>query len=503
MAKDQEKAQEPLPPVVRKSMKSGLINQGAVSENERPETSVMEAVNFHFDAIGSATLRKGQTALGNALSGNLLGMHYLVDTVSAAATGTQMIVVNGTNVYYLSAGTSWVVIRSALTGGSKARFSTYLNFVFMVNGTEATAVWDGNIAGSFVTTGNASGAPIAKYIENFRSRMWALGDPSYPSRLYFSSVPSSVATPVVTWNTSPTTGQWIDISPSDGDSPTGLQRFRDVMLVFKTNRLYRVFNIGQTDPDPYYAVGTSSQESVVESKAGVFFHHSSGFYQYNIYGVVQEVSRPIWDIVRAIPASSYTSVAGWLEADGDHICWSIGTVTVNGTTYTNHVVRFTISTQVWTHYSYPTQILCAVKRQPFYTDGTTQFSVTGDNSGNVIKMNTGKDDLGTPISYSLIHKWEMCDDLLSTRKTVMTGNFNHYKGTGSMVSFQTEDNDPDQLNDWENDVGELKLTNTGFNSMDIKARKFRFRVFGQSTGEPFIYNGYELLGVLNEFIQFS
>lgn len=491
----------PLPPIVRKTLRSGLINPGAVSENDRPESSVMESLNFHFDAIGSATLRKGSTRLGDQKSGNILGMHYLVDTV--AGTNTQTIMVNGTVAYYLAGGTTWTSIRTGLTAASKARFVTYLNFAFMVNGTEATAIWDGNTGGSWVTTGNAANAPTGKFIENFRGRVWIAGNTTYPSRLYYSSVPSSETTPVITWNTDVATGQWIDISPSDGDKMSGLQRFRNKMLVFKTNRIYRVMDIGQTDPDPWYAVGTYSMESVLETKAGVFFHHSTGFYQYNTYDVVQEISRPIWDIVRAIPTSAYEDIAGWVEADGDHVCWSVGNVTVNGTAYTNLVVRYTISTMTWTHYSYPTQVRTAIKRQPLYNDGTTQFSVVGDTAGNVIKMNLGKDDLGTPISYSLIHKWDMIDGLLSTRKNIQTGNFTHYRGSGSNVAYQDETFDPDNPNDWRKKVGQLNQANTGFNTINIKARKVRFRVFGQSSGEPFIYNGYELLAVTNEFIQFT
>jgi len=499
--KSDTSAREPLPPIDRKTVKSGLINIGAVGENERPKSSVSESINFHFDSIGNATVRKGSTQLGDTLTGNILGMHYLVDTVTAGAN-TQMIVVNGTVAYYLSGGV-WTSKRTGLTVGSKARFTTYLDFAFMVNGTEATSVWDGS-ASAFSTVGNALNAPTGRYVENFRSRVWIAGNTTYPDRLYYSSIPSATVTPVVSWNTDVATGQWIDISPSDGDTITGLQRFRTTMLVFKTNRMYRVFDIGQTDPDPYYAVGTSSQESVIETKAGVFFHHATGFFQYNIYGIVQEISRPIWDIVRAIPVSSYTSVAGWVEVDGDHVCWSIGTVTVGGVTYPNHVVRFTISTQAWTHYQYPTAFLCAIKRQPLYTDGVTQFSVVGDNTGHIIETNVGLTDFdGSPIVYSLVHGWDNVDGLLSTRKLVMTGNFSHYRGSGTNVAYQTEINDPDNLNDWTKKVGQLEQSNSGFNSMGIKGKKIRFRIWGESSGQPFIYSGYELIGVINEFLQFS
>lgn len=492
-----------LPPYPRKSMESGLITLGAVGENRMPDTAVSESLNFHFDTIGAATLRKGITALGNNVTNQINGMHYFVDTVTPN-TNTRMIIAQGTDVDYLSSGT-WTQIRTGLTSGSKARFSTFLNYTFMVNGTEATMVWDGVVADGFVNSGNASGAPTGTLIENFRSRMWIGGNATYPSRVYFSSVPSAVSTPVVTWATDVTTGQWIDVSPSDGDFLTAFQRFRNVMLCFKTNRLYRIFDIGQVDPDPYYSVGTSSQESVVETKAGVFFHHSTGIYQYNIYGIVQEVSRPIIDIIRAIPTTSYSSVTGWIDPLGDHICWSVGTVTVNGITYTNLVIRYSISTQVWTIYTYPTQMVMSLRRQPLYVAGGVQYALCGDTTGNVFEMDTGLTDNTKPIPYSLIHRWETVDGLLSTRKTVMIGNFSHYGGTGSGVAYQTENNDPDQLNDWSKkaDKGVLKQKNTGFNSMDIKSRKFRFRVFGQSTGQPFVYHGYELIEVVPEFIQFT
>ena len=496
---------QPVPPVVRKSLKSGLMNEGAVSENERPQTSVSESINFDFDVIGSARLRLGTTALGNQIVGSISGMHYYVDTVDTNPN-TKMIATTTSTVYYLSSGT-WAPIRTSLTSTLKSRFSTFLNFVFMVNGVNATTVWDGVVSDGFVTTGNAASAPIGQFVENFRQRMWIMGNPTYPSRLYYSSIPSSVATPIVTWNTNPTVGTWIDISPSDGDFPTALQRFTNVMLVFKTNRIYRVFDIGQTDPDPYYMVGTSSQESVVETKVGVYFHHSSGFYQYNTSGQVQEISRPIWDIVKAIPGNMYPNIVGWVEKTGDHICWYVGTVTIKGVTYTNLTVRYCISTMTWTHRQGPTQITASQRRQPLYFDGTNQFCLVGDNVGNVIEVNTGNQDVGTdgnqtvPISYSLVHGWETCDGLLTTRKTIMQAMFSHYQGTGSKVEYQTEEDDVDDPSTWK-PIGALELINTGFNTMDIKARKFRFRITGQSSGQTFIYNGYEIINAIAEFLQY-
>ena len=290
----------------RNSLKNGVITESAVSENEYPKDAVIEAVNFHFDTIGEATLRKGTTILGNQLSGDVLGLFQHIDS---AGTNNRIIAVNGGTVYYLS-GSIWTSKRG-VTNGKKARFSTFLNYVFMVNGTDTTATWDGS-ASAFGTT-NASGAPIGKYIENYRARMWIAGDATYPDRLFYSSLPSAVTTPLITWDTSVTTGQWVDISPSDGENITALHRTKDSLLVFKNNHIYRVYSIAQADPDPKFNVGTYSQESIVEAKNGVYFFHPTGIYRYN--GDVQEVSRPVRDFVENITLGNYTKVSGYLETE--------------------------------------------------------------------------------------------------------------------------------------------------------------------------------------------
>lgn len=505
-AQAKTKLQPPLPPLLRKSMESGVICPGAVGENRMPETAVLDCVNMNFDIIGPAQLRKGASALGQNFAIPVTGLYYYSDTVDVAAPNSQLIAVAGSTAYYLS-GTTWTSIRTGLTSGSKARFSTLYNEVFMANGTEATAVWDGIVADGFVTSGNASGAPTGNLIENFVGRMWMAGNAAFPSRLLWSSVGSETVTQQITWSADPTTGtQWTDISASDGESITALQRFRQYLLIFKQHHLYRVFGVGSGDPDPYWNVGTFSQESVLETKAGIYFHDATGFYLFNIYGVITEISRPMIDFIRAIPYSSYANIAGWLENDGNSVCWAIGTVTVNGVTYTNCVMRYTISTQVWTIYTMPTQISVSIRRPPFYKSNTTRIVLAADTSGNVIQLNTGTQDVNpiggqSPIPYSLTHRWELIDALLSTRKTMMIANFSHSGGASTAVNYQTEQNDPDNLLDWSKKIGVLQSRNTGFPTIDIKARKVRIRLTGTSIGAPFIYHGYELLEVMNEYMQ--
>lgn len=468
---------------------SGLISKGAISESQFPLTAVQESVNFHFDKIGAATLRAGTTRLGNQLSGNILGLYEFRD--SGSGTNNQIIAVNGTVAYYLNGSNVWTSKRTGLTAGSKARFSTFLDFVFMVNGTEATAIWDGATGNNFLTTGNAASAPTGKYIENFRSRMWISGNSTYPDRLYYSSLPSSVATPVITWDTSVTTGDWIDISPSDGENITGLKRSKTFLLVFKNNHIYRVASINETEPDPVIDVGTYSQESIVETKEGVFFHHPTGIYVYS-GGQVNPISQPINDFIKNVSASQYSNVAGWLDKEGNHVCHSLGDITIGGVTYTNVVSRYTLSSKVWTIYSYPTKFLVSSP----YNDGTTLFRLAGDNDGNILKLDTGTTDNGTPIFYSLVTRPYTFDGLFSTRKNIKKMAIIHEGGEGSVFTFRV---DSEGENEWKKLAQITKKVPTAF-TVDIKGNKIFFRVQGSSVGEPFTFGGFEILEINSELI---
>src|SRR3990167_9534048 len=86
------------------NLTTGLITEGAVSEYRIPMDAVTESLNFKFNRIGSATLRKGTTLLGNQLSGNILGLYEFRD--SGSGTNNQIVAVNGTVLYYLS-GSTW------------------------------------------------------------------------------------------------------------------------------------------------------------------------------------------------------------------------------------------------------------------------------------------------------------------------------------------------------------------------------------------------------------
>lgn len=453
------------------SPSSSISPSASVSPSVSPSLSPSASISPSISPSPSAAAEP---------AGNVLGLYEFRD--SGNGTYNRLVAVYGTSLYYLS-GSSWIAKRTGLRQ-YKARFTTFLDYLWMVNGSDSTAIWDGNPANSFITTGNAASAPIGKFIERFRNRVWIAGNSTYPDRLYYSSLPD--VNLALTWD-----GDYVDISPADGENITAIIRTRSALLVFKNNHIYRVYSVTETEADPKINCGTYSADSVIEAKDGVYFHHPTGFYKY-VNGEPEEISKPIIDIVKNITLANYGKVCGWLELNGDNIVWAVGDVTIDGVAFNNLEVRYTISTQTWTHYTKPTQALVASR----YNDGSTVYQLVGDESGQILKMDTGLTDNSMPISYSLVHRWYNVDGLNSTRKDLTKFLFAHNKGAGTNVAWQNEDS---VLNDWK-PLTQLKDKNTGVNYASVRGRKCRFKLSGSSSGEPWEYDGFEVLEGTSEVI---
>src|SRR3990167_476807 len=371
--------QEPIPIY---PCQNGIVREAAVDQLLQPQNTVEFALNGHFDQIGAFTLRKGLTSLGSQPESGapVLG---LANYRNNARTNFKLLSKIDTDVYAYN-GTSWTSVRSGLTAGGKMRTTNFVDYTFMVNGSsnEALQTYDGSTFG----TTNAASLPAGDVIEQYRSRIW-VGNAS-TDKLYYSDV-------VTTSNTITGGTSFLQISPQDGQKITALKRTSKALIVFKNDNIYRVFSINSTDPDPSIRRGTYSQERVVEGKNGISYHHPTGFYDFIFDGEQREISRPIIDIVEAIPRSYYENVSGWVDAD--HKYWSIGDITLGGISFTNIVVRYTISTQIWTVYSYGSEIRCATE----YDNGTTLTTVVGDHDGSILTFDSGTSDNGAAIHYDL------------------------------------------------------------------------------------------------------
>jgi hypothetical protein len=456
---------------------NGIVRSAAVDEVVGAPNSVELAVNLNFDRIGAATVRDGSTLLGTQLVDNkaILGLGLYRNNAGTVVNPIAMV---GTTVKKYDAG-AWSDIRTGLVDGSHARFASIVDYIFMVNGTgnDVLATWGGS--GNFGTTNDAD-LPKGDYIETFRSRVWVAQDST--DKVYYSDV-------VTTSNTITGGTSFIQISPNDGEKIRGLKSTARALLVFKENHIYRVFSINSTDPDPAINRGTYSQESIVDAKDGIYYHHSSGFYKYVDGGEQEEISRPINDIVRAIPRSQYEKITGW--ADEDHVSWSIGNITIDGITLSNVVVRRTISTQVWTVYSYPGTFRSSI----VYDTANSRTILVGDEDGNVITVDSGVVDYdGSKIFYDLIPPWSYFTSVKHRLKSMSKIAVLHENAEGANVGFQLDAQNQRKTNNAWEEAGQIRDPLCQELSVDANNfMRFRPRFYGNSAGTPAIFRGFEVI----------
>lgn len=477
-----------LPPIQYRNFLNGRI--GKVSDYLLPDAAVTTAKNVHFDNIGKVKLRDGVTLIGSQISDNYacLGLYYFQ---SSTAAYSQLLAVfsDGTNndVYYNNSGT-WTKTLEDDTKDLKTRFTTFLDQVIRVNGTDNATAWDGNASWSQNTGTGANDLNLddmdsydCSLIETFKNRVYMAGWSTVPDRLFYSIVATS--DPYITFAP---TSDYVDINPNDGDNLTALKRYALDLLCFKNRFMYRYRGISGVDPEPLIKVGTPSQEAIVEAKNGVyFFSEVPAIYRYTgSYPI--EVSRPVADFLEAIPSTYFATVSSWVEADGDHICFSIGDVTVGGVSWTNVVVRYTISSDVWTVYSYATEL----RRGCIWDNATNNVAVGGDDDGNVFTLNSGLTDNTAAIQYELITKYYELGLMMET-KVINKMSAICEDAQGGLLAFQVDDEAV-----WHT-IGQLRKYINIFKNLDIKGHKIRFKLFGTSKVAPFIFEGFELLEGLN------
>lgn len=462
----------------------GVIRSAQLDDTVTPENSAQLAMNFNFDRIGAMTTRPGVTTYATQLGGSVMAF----GTLSIQGGIKRLFAQVGTDVSVWN-GTTWTSVRTLSTGANKARFAQYLNYTYMVNGNNGDPVQASNGGAFSAVSGFVPASfPQGDFISaGFEGRVW-VGDKSTDA-VYFSDIvqftPPSIY--VLTYNAA--TNFIKNFSPQDGQSMTGFFRVPRALLVFKQDNIYRIYGGFSADSYPSYNVGTYSQESIVQGKDGVYFHHSSGFYKFNYDSQPTELSRRIIDFVKAIPRTAYGNVTG--SYDGfDNVEWSVGPVTVEGVSYSNCMLRYTISTQVWTVYDYSAHNITAMIR---YDDGTTIQSLAGTSAGRVGSLDTGTTDFGDNIYVDFIDRWRSFTPMYAKSKSVSGINVYTENGAGLRLQYQTEKSTP---NVWT----PIDTLGTEYNSLFPNASTddfsvIRFRLSGNTIGTPIIYHGMELLSI--------
>lgn len=463
----------------------GVIRSAQLSDTIAPENSCQLGLNVNFDRMGSWQTRLGVDTYAEQLGGQILSF----GSISIQSTGVRRLLAQVGNTISSWNGSSWTSVRTMASSTNKARYSQFVDLTYTVNG-NAGAGGDPiqTFNGTAYSATNVGSLPAGDFVQaGFEGRVW-VGDASV-DRLYYSDVVSP--TGVIAGGTN-----YIEkLSPQDGQSMTALFRVPRALLVFKQDYIFRVYGASSIDPYPAYNVGTYSQESVVQAKDGIYFHHSSGFYKFQYDGQPQEISLRIKDFVNAIPRTYWEKVCGMYDGV-DHVLWSVGPVTVEGVTYNNCMVRYSISTQVWTIYDLMgSNLVTAMIR---YDSGTLVAPLVGTVQGKIGHMEKAGvyTDFGENIFYDFITRWLAYTDLWSKVKSIGGASLHSENGAGSEMKYQI---DKETANIW-NDIGK---TNQNYASLapNLGTQDFnrmRFRVKGVTRGVPIVFNGIEILSITDK-----
>lgn len=384
-------------------------------------------------------------------------------------------------------GSSWTSRRSGLAEVSKPRFSQYLNYIWMVNGNvfiggDPVATSNGGAFGTDLVPENF---PPGDFIHaGFEGRVWVLDKTL--GVVHYTDIVQFVPPDVYTFSYNPNTNFISTLSPQTGQEFTGVFRVPRALLVFTQDYIYRIYGATSADSYPAYDVGTYSQESIVETKAGIFFHHSSGIYQFDYGSQPVEVSRRIIDFIKAIPRSYYENIKGVYDGF-DTVQWYVGSVTVEGVVFSNCVLRYTISTQVWTIYDYTGNNVTAMI---LYDDGTTLTHLMGTDAGLVGSIDTGNTDFGEPFYFEMIDRWRSFTDMYCETKALDGINVYSENAAGANISYQVQKSGPNEWNPLAtvDERNNSLFPTNGTKDFDV----MRLRIAGNTRGPQVVIHGIEI-----------
>jgi hypothetical protein len=303
--------------------------------------------NGSFNDFGMWQARDGCTKISDVGSGNLLGMH---DAVFADGTHIHL-GHNTTKVYNLQTGAQFG--SATWTTGLKTEYANFLGLVFVVNGTDGMSTLSS--AGVKVTDTNVTGAPVANYITEYGSRIWA-NDTTNKRRVHRSN---AVAAGAITWDTSL---EFFDVDGS-GDFITGLHKARNTLMAF-TNKDVEIRYFTRARLGILPNCGTLSHRSIITKKGTTFWSHPdkdkgfAGIMSYTGTGAdeAQIVSTPVQDVFDTMTDSQWDDIVAWEE--GSSIIWYLGgDITMPYGTV--NAVSLNLKNNGWSTWYLPYTIKCA------------------------------------------------------------------------------------------------------------------------------------------------
>lgn len=310
---------------------------------DQASCTVLNGANTSYK-LGAILKDTGYVIVGSQIEANksIRGLHNFRQDGS---TQKMLVTVDDstsddTQLFYGTGG-SWTGIGAAETAW--ANFATmnvemedFIGYCFFVgHGTTDGFLPVASLTGTTLSTvTNVTSMPQAKYIKRYRDRIYILNCKSsgteYPYRVYYSSIPSAGA---ITWT--PATN-FLDVDFSEVG--TGIGSNWDRLIVFTE---YSMYWYDQVSWKRLYDVGCSNNRTIRNSGAYMFWANADGVWV-STGGRPQNIGGEVIDFVRYGNPLNF-----FAECIDEEYHLYVGTVTVNGVSYANTVLTFSIPTGSW------------------------------------------------------------------------------------------------------------------------------------------------------------
>lgn len=270
----------------------GLNNLVSPSLIDNREFSDM--MNVEYDEGGVVRKRFGYVTAGNALTAARGLGNYRTESLN------QLITIDGTALKYRTTGSWNTATGATFTAAQDTSFTQARLKLFVWNGTDGGAYFDG----SAVTRPGTM--PKAKFSIYYQNKHIASGVDGQANRLYISNIAAADDFTVTTGGTQPqpdsttdaengitnvpgasvyagtpalTEANVIDVRKNDGDKITGLGIFQDVVIVFKERSIFQLTFDSSGNPTltPItYATGCVSHKSIKAVENDLYFMSREG-----------------------------------------------------------------------------------------------------------------------------------------------------------------------------------------------------------------------------------
>ena len=323
--------------------------------------------------LGTITKRPGYSKVGDTLEANksITGLHNFRQSSSVQKILATVNNSTGANLVlaYNNAGT-WADISVGTTydtfEDAKTEFEDFIGYCFIVgyDSTDSVFLPVGSLTGTtFSTSTNVTSMPQGKYIIRYRDRLYVLNAyysaAAYPYRAYYSSVPVAGA---ITWT--PAT-DFIDVDYSEQITGAGVNWDRLIMFTE-----YSAYMFDQLSKRKVWDIGCSNHRTIKNAGAMMIWANRDGVW-ISTGGRPENVAGRVLDFIKAgNPLNFFAEVV-----DEEYHLY-VGTVTVNGITYTNTTLIFNIPTGTW--------------RWHEYSDNMTVFAAY--NSSGILRLYMGAAD---------------------------------------------------------------------------------------------------------------